>query len=1046
MFATATAASWEKSSVIGDRTFEYRWSEGTGYTNVDIYAIAPTEGDIVIPETLEGGPVVGFSRTSTGWLSVSGPDTTSVRLPKTLTRICDSAFKNCGSLTNINLECVNDFGYCAFQNCSNLEVTVHVKTNTLFGFSSKNGSRVFAGCKKIKNIIIDDGVTGFRGGRVGVGGLVGLFEDSGVESIEFPESMMTLGEWTFSRTPLREVVLPDAIMTDTTRYSAGYTEGWCVFWGCTNLKRVVIGGGNKSFPHAFEGCTSLKEVVFDTKGNMTNISDSAFSGCTSLSSIAVPEGVVSIGSTVFSGCSNLSDVSLPSTLEIIGSSCFSGCTKLEHIDIPNGVNRIGRDAFYNTDLSSVSIGDAVTRIEAETFYECRNLSNVELPDAITYIGNSAFRSTALTTMIIPKNVTDIDSWAFENCSGLTNVSIPQCATNIGGYAFSGCASLSSITIPDNVSNIGQYAFQNCSGLESVSIGRGVKRYGSYAFENCSKLRTAEIAGLDDWCRSTFYGEMASPAYYTRELICNGTPVTDVTLSGGVTNISAWAFSSITNLASISIPASVVSIGGSAFCGCSGLTNVLFEGNAPRLGVDAFKGVGADCVVKVHRSSSGWGVAIPGTWNRLKIAYFEGEETVDSDAELFLYHNWEYQGSNVQSRVVRWAFRPSLPSGWSVSDVSLQGKSRWRGEWEDLHFADIYLDPWDGMYLPTNSLCGAPTYCRAVATIEATIGGQKVSKTLVSKNILMETGPVDDGDARDLAIDIPYMIPALDIMEANAALTITNGQTAAFEYALYPYSFPQVVYGDTVVASIMGPDGNSDLIGFDQDGNGGYWTWTAPNLVGAYTLAYRSAASGDVLGSATITVVSSGLPQIAADATPADVEHAIGTAGLVDGAAVSAAIGGDAGTYAAFRTWAQNTPEGEASVIASRHAARSYLLAAESVIGREMTSNDVHVTTLEVCSGNGSGAASAEDRRPASLTFEVSIDGVNIGGGSIDPEMLKENLKKVLGVEGATTLTPSAFSPVGIEITFDTPVDGKARFTVTPPADAGSSFFMRVKVK
>ena len=889
MFATANAATWEKSSVIGDRTFEYRWSEGTDYTNVNIYAIAPTEGDIVIPETLEGGSVVGFLRSSTGMLSVSGPDTTSVRLPKTLTSIGDSAFKNCGSLTNINLECVNHFGCWAFQNCSNLEVTVHVKTNTSFGVSSSyatfNESKVFAGCKKIKNIIIDEGVTGFGGSQ--------LFADSGVETIEFPESMMTLGMWTFLRTPLREVVLPDAIMTD--RFNdARYTEGRSAFSGCTNLKRVVIGGGNKSFPHAFEGCTSLKEVVFDTKGNMTNISESAFSGCTSLSSIAVPEGVVSIGSTVFSGCSNLSDVSLPSTLEIIGSSCFSGCTKLEHIDIPNGVNRIGDHAFYNTDLSSVSIGDSVTRIEAGTFYECRNLSNVELPAAITYIGNSAFRRTALTTMIIPKNVANIDAWAFENCSGLSSV--------------------------------------------------------------------------------------------------------------------------------------------------------LFEGDAPRLGANAFEGVGAECVVKVHRSSSGWGVAIPGTWNRLKIAYFEGEETVDSDAELFLYHNWEYQGSNVQSRVVRWAFRPSLPSGWSVSNVSLQGKSRWRGEWEDLNCADIYLDPWDGMYLPTNSLCGAPAYCRAVATIEATIGGQKVSKTLVSKNILMETGPVDDGDARDLAIDIPYMIPASDIMEANAALTITNGQTAAFEYALYPYSFPQIAYGDTVVASIMGPDGNSDLIGFDQDGNGGYWTWTAPNLVGAYTLAYRSAESGEVLGSATITVVSSGLPQIAADATPAEVEHAIGTAGLVDGAAVSAAIGGDAGAYAAFRTWAQNTPEGEASVIASRHAARSYLLAAESVIGREMTSNDVHVTALEVCGGDGSGAASAEDRRPASLTFEVSIDGVNIGGGSIDSEMLKENLKKVLGVEGATTLTPSAFSSAGIEIAFDTPVDGKARFTVTPPTDAGSSFFMRVKVK
>ena len=52
----------------------------------------------------------------------------------------------------------------------------------------------------------------------------------------------------------------------------------------------------------------------------------------------------------------------------------------------------------------------------------------------------------------------------------------------------------------------------------------------------------------------------------------------------------------------------------------------------------------------------------------------------------------------------------------------------------------------------------------------------------------------------------------------------------------------------------------------------------------------------------------------------------------------------------------------------------------------------------------------------------------------------------LGIEGAATLSPSGFSSDNIDITFDTPVDGKARFTVSPPADAGNSFFMRVRVK
>ena len=92
-----------------------------------------------------------------------------------------------------------------------------------------------------------------------------------------------------------------------------------------------------------------------------------------------------------------------------------------------------------------------------------------------------------------------------------------------------------------------------------------------------------------------------------------------------------------------------------------------------------------------------------------------------------------------------------------------------------------------------------------------------------------------------------------------------------------------------------------------------------------------------------------------------------------------------------------------------------------------------------------GAATGGSRSPV-FAFEVAIDGVNIGGGSVPEVVLKENLKKVLGMEGAASLTPSAFLSDNIDITFDTPVDGKAKFTVAPPADAGNSFFMRVKVK
>ena len=117
------------------------------------------------------------------------------------------------------------------------------------------------------------------------------------------------------------------------------------------------------------------------------------------------------------------------------------------------------------------------------------------------------------------------------------------------------------------------------------------------------------------------------------------------------------------------------------------------------------------------------------------------------------------------------------------------------------------------------------------------------------------------------------------------------------------------------------------------------------------------------------------------------------------------------------------------------------MGADRIIAKEITSNDVQIVGFDVADGGAIGTSP-----PISFALEVAIDGVNIGGGSVPEAVLKENLKKVLGIEGSKTLNPEMFSSDNIDITFDTPVDGKAKFTVSPPADAGNSFFMRVKVK
>jgi hypothetical protein len=179
------------------------------------------------------------------------------------------------------------------------------------------------------------------------------------------------------------------------------------------------------------------------------------------------------------------------------------------------------------------------------------------------------------------------------------------------------------------------------------------------------------------------------------------------------------------------------------------------------------------------------------------------------------------------------------------------------------------------------------------------------------------------------------------------------------------------------------------------------------------------------------------PEVATNAAPETVAAAL--AGAAD--AGLAANVTDGTNYNTFCEWAARVKSMSGSEAAGAQTVKestrtwlSYALGADALIGKEITSDDVKIESFTPSSTIGK------------FEFAVSVKDVNIGGGSVAEAVLKENLKKVLGIEGAKSLSYGAFSSDNIDITFDTPVDGKAKFTVSPPADAGNSFFMRVKVK
>jgi hypothetical protein len=184
-------------------------------------------------------------------------------------------------------------------------------------------------------------------------------------------------------------------------------------------------------------------------------------------------------------------------------------SKLTSIVIPDSVVSIGDLAFYNcSSLTSVHIGKNVTTVGRMAFYGCNSLTSITLPQvyggylgyifgAGSYSENSSYVPSSLKTVTITASRA-ISSYAFYNCylqdvimleglerirtrafnfSGVGNLVLPEGLNHIADYAFEVCG-LSSIDLPASVEYIGEYAFKNCSSLTKITYRGTVAQWKS----------------------------------------------------------------------------------------------------------------------------------------------------------------------------------------------------------------------------------------------------------------------------------------------------------------------------------------------------------------------------------------------------------------------------------------------------------------------------------------------------------------------------------------------------------------------------------------
>ena len=405
-----------------------------------------------------------------------------------------------------------------------------------------------------------------------------------------------------------EVVIPKTIGGYEVKWIGDRYSGAAVFQGCTGITSIVIPDSVISIDRsAFSGCTSLAEItVSPDNKNYSSVDGVLFNKDGSeliiypkgngRSAYTVPDGVTSISGSAFSGCTSLKEIVIPDSVTSIGESAFSGCTSLSKVKLSNNL-RI---------------------IQERTFYDCTSLAEIVIPDSVTeisgridteYYGGAFIGCTSLAEIVIPDSVTKIGVSAFLGCTSLSKVKLPKNLTSINSDVFYGCTSLTEITIPDSVTKIGSSAFSGCTSLSKVDLPKTLTTIEAGTFRDCTSLAEIDIPdsvteiGWSAFEGCTSLAEIAIPDSVTEiwwRAFYGCTSLSKVDLPKNLTTIESRTFSDCTSLAEITIPDSVTSIG-SAFSGCTSLAEITIPDSVTEIGESTFFGCTSLAKVKLSNN-------------------------------------------------------------------------------------------------------------------------------------------------------------------------------------------------------------------------------------------------------------------------------------------------------------------------------------------------------------------------------------------------------------------------------------------------------------
>lgn len=191
----------------------------------------------------------------------------------------------------------------------------------------------------------------------------------------------------------------------------------------------------------------------------------------------VKSGITHLGARTFVLAENLTSVELPEGLLSIGVSCFN----------MNGLPSV---------LTSIVFPSTLQVIDDYAFYHGKLGGDVEIPESVTKIGKLAFDQCPITSINLPKNLQTLGSGALKETKITEMPDIPAAITNLE-TTFMNCYGLTEVVIPSTVTSLGVHTFQNCSNLKSITLHGGITTIASDALKDCAALTDIKFNGTQE---------------------------------------------------------------------------------------------------------------------------------------------------------------------------------------------------------------------------------------------------------------------------------------------------------------------------------------------------------------------------------------------------------------------------------------------------------------------------------------------------------------------------------------------------------------------